>query len=471
MVFSSSIFLFAFMPLFFAVYYAAPVIAKNLVVFVGSTLFYAVTGGGLTLILLASIVFNYKCARWIGSSTDGTKQRRLVAIGVAINLLPLLVYKYVPFLLHAAVDGASLFGLRIRAELHPFIIPAGISFYTFHSISYLIDVYKRKVSPSTSVIDFGMYMISFPQLIAGPIVRYAEVVKQIRNRPVHTEQIYAGIWRFVIGLAKKIIIADSVGRISDQIFALPAQELTTSIAWLGVIAYTLQIYYDFSGYSDMAIGMGRMMGFEFPENFNQPYRSHSITEFWRRWHMTLSRWFRDYVYIPLGGNQYGAIRTYVNLFVVFLLCGIWHGAAYTFVVWGLYHGLLLVIERVLKDRFNFTPRGPLAHIVALLLVCVGWVFFRASTLDQAMHFLGVMFDVSHAGTSMFGPAFYLTPDKCVFLALGAIFAVLPIERIKPLVRGSSLLISVQTLTMLTLLIYSASLIAANGFNPFIYFRF
>ncbi len=457
------------MPLFFGIYYATPAFGRNFFVFAASTLFYAVAGGYLTLILLASIAINYCLAHVIAARERSAKQ--VLAIGIVVNLAPLAVYKYLPFMVNATGDGARLFGWHFPLALKAFVIPAGISFYTFHSISYLVDVYKRKVHPSQSLVDFGMYMICFPQLIAGPIVRYAEVAAQISSRPVSVSQVYSGIGRFVLGLAKKIIIADTVGRISDQIFALPQGELTIGLAWLGIISYTLQIYYDFSGYSDMAIGMGRMMGFSFPENFDQPYRSKNISEFWRRWHMTLSRWFRDYVYIPMGGNQRGAFRTYLNLFVVFFLCGAWHGANYTFIVWGLYHGFLLVIERVLKNRFNFAPTGLIGQCLSLVLVAMGWVFFRADSLNHAGYYLAAMFHLGTDAKSMFGPAFYLTPDKCVFMLVGIVCALAPFEKIRPRIPQGNVTVGIEIVVMLILLLQSTSMIAANGFNPFIYFRF
>jgi alginate O-acetyltransferase complex protein AlgI len=469
MVFSSAIFLFAFMPLFFGIYYLTPAFARNFFIFAASTLFYVMAGGYLTLILLLSIALNYAIGHLIAARAGQAKS--ILVAGIVLNLAPLVAYKYLPFLVGAAGDTMRLAGWNLPVHLAPFVIPAGISFYTFHSVSYLVDVYKRKVVPSNSLVDFGMYMICFPQLIAGPIVRYAEVAAQIPDRPLVVEQIYSGIRRFILGLSKKIIIADTVGRVADQIFALHSDELTTSLAWLGIAAYTLQIYFDFSGYSDMAIGMGRMMGFSFPENFDQPYRSRNITEFWRRWHMTLSRWFRDYVYIPLGGNQRGVVKTYVNLFVVFLLCGAWHGANYTFIVWGLYHGLLLVIERMLKNRFDFVPSGPVAQCFTLLLVAIGWVFFRADTLSHAIAYLKTMFHLGVHASSMFGPAFYLTTDKCVFFAAGAFFALAPFEKFLRTNRRSVGTMFLEVVAMLLLLIQSAAMIAANGFNPFIYFRF
>ncbi|HEX7936728.1 MAG TPA: MBOAT family O-acyltransferase [Paraburkholderia sp.] len=461
--------MFAFMPLFFGIYYLTPAFAKNFFIFAASTLFYVMAGGYLTLILLLSIALNFAIGQLIAARVDRVKP--ILVAGIVLNLAPLVAYKYLPFLVGAAGDAAHLAGWNLPAHLAPFLIPAGISFYTFHSVSYLVDVYKRKVVPSNSLIDFGMYMICFPQLIAGPIVRYAEVAAQIPDRPIVVEQIYSGVRRFILGLSKKIIIADTVGRIADQIFALQGDELTTSLAWLGTAAYTLQIYFDFSGYSDMAIGMGRMMGFSFPENFDQPYRSKNITEFWRRWHMTLSRWFRDYVYIPLGGNQRGVARTYINLFVVFLLCGAWHGASYTFMVWGLYHGLLLVIERMLKNRFDFVPTGPVAQCFTLLLVAIGWVFFRANTLSHAIAYLKTMFHIGTHASSMFGAAFYLTTDKCVFFAAGIFFALAPFGKFRSSTGRSVGATFLEVIVMMVLLIQSAAMIAANGFNPFIYFRF
>jgi alginate O-acetyltransferase complex protein AlgI len=317
-----------------------------------------------------------------------------------------------------------------------------------------------------------MYHTLFPQLIAGPIVRYQEVKDQISFRPITIEDVQWGIVLFCVGLAKKIIIADNVGVIADRMFSLPSDQLSFGSSWLGIAAYTLQIFFDFSGYSDMAIGMGRMLGFRFPENFDQPYRSQSVTEFWRRWHMTLSRWFRDYVYIPLGGNRAGPLRTYLNLTIVFLLCGLWHGAAFTFVIWGLWHGLLLVTERIAHNWFGWRQSGLTGWATTLILVMIGWVFFRSSSLESAWTYLGAM---AGLGATSSGPSTYLavTPDKVTFLILGAVIALAPynfgwLRTDRPV--GLSIQVS-SSLAALALFGYSASLIAANGFNPFIYFRF
>jgi len=468
MVFSSPEFLFLFMPAFFSLYYALRPAYRNAFILCASLIFYTVAAGYITLILLASILANYVIARAIAQNRANGK--RYLILGVACNLAPLLFYKYTGFLLQTLQDGSTIFGAKLNLKPPPLLLPIGISFYTFHGISYLVDVYKTKVRPATSLIDFAMYTVNFPQLIAGPIVRYVEIVGAIRERPVTVDDVWIGLTRFVIGLTKKMVLADSMGNIADRIFALPQFELTTSLAWLGIITYTLQIYYDFSGYSDMAIGMGRMMGFTFPENFNQPYRAGNITEFWRRWHMTLTRWFRDYVYIPAGGNRAGVVRTYRNLLIVFLLCGLWHGAAYTFVVWGLYHGALLVIERALKEKFGFVPSGFPGQLATFFLVVVGWVFFRSTSIGAAFQYLSVMAHLHPDPISMFSVLFYLTNNYLAFLILGMAFAFIPLERF-PRLRQTGLRQAGELAGIAALLVYDSALMAANGFNPFIYFRF
>jgi alginate O-acetyltransferase complex protein AlgI len=318
-----------------------------------------------------------------------------------------------------------------------------------------------------------MYHTLFPQLVAGPIVRYREIETRVVVRPVGADDVEQGIIRFCVGLGKKIIIADAMGIVADRMFGLGADQLTMSTAWLGVLAYTLQIFFDFSGYSDMAIGLGRILGFRFPENFNQPYRSMSITEFWRRWHMTLSRWFRDYVYIPLGGNREGWLRTYLNLFVVFVLCGLWHGAAYTFLAWGIYHGALLVIERVNRNTIGLALPASVSWPLTLLLVMVGWVFFRAKSMAEAMLMLRTMTGFGSASMPFDLDAF-ITPDKVVFLLLGLAISLLPAAneaRLSGWLHNAVAMRPVRQLGALMLFIYSSALIAANGFNPFIYFRF
>jgi alginate O-acetyltransferase complex protein AlgI len=466
MVFSSAAFLFGFLPLFLLLYFATPARWRNLTILVASLLFYFVDAGLLTLILGGSIVFNHFAGRAI-HALSGRNRKLAVAGSIAVNLVPLLYYKYWMFFLHAANDVAGQLGAPVHFAVVQVLLPAGVSFFTFHAISYVVDIHRGKVRPAGSLVDFGMYMANFPQLIAGPIVRYSEIEDVVRTRPTRWEQVNLGVFTFVLGLAKKIVLADNAGRIADAVFALPADQLNPGLAWLGAFAYAMQIFFDFSGYSDMAIGLGRMMGFEFPRNFDQPYRSRSVTEFWRRWHMTLSRWFRDYVYIPLGGNRAGPVRTLFNLLAVFFLCGLWHGAAYGFVVWGLYHGALLMIERVLKTRFDFEPAGIAGQVATFVLVTVGWVFFRAPTLPVALDHLQAM---AGLGASEVLLPFTVTPDQGVLLALAAVCAVFPVERLRGL-GAPALRQGVLASFAVVALAYSGMLIAANGFHPFIYFRF
>ena len=471
MAFSSPAFIFGFLPIFLAVYFAAPSRFRNGVILVASLLFYFTDGGALTFILCGSIVVNYWIALYFCKSS-GLARKIALAAGIAANLVPLLYYKYWMFVIQSVNDAALLLDSKAHFSVSQILLPAGVSFFTFHAISYLLDVYNHKVEPAESLVDFGMYMANFPQLIAGPIVRYSEIVDVVRDRKVRLDQIYSGLFAFVIGLSKKIILADSVGNVADSIFALPQSELTTGLAWLGAFAYSLQIYFDFSGYSNMAIGLGRMMGFEFPQNFNQPYRSQNVTEFWRRWHMTLSRWFRDYLYIPLGGNRAGLSRTLINLFIIFFLCGLWHGASYGFIIWGIYHGTLLIIERELLSRLGFAMSGWMGQAVTFLLVMVGWVFFRTSSLSVAVDYLAVMANIGTHQAAVQTMPILLGPDKVTFLLVAAVCAIFPTERLLRFMGGSGyVLVGIQGATATTLMAFSCMLIAANGFNPFIYFRF
>jgi alginate O-acetyltransferase complex protein AlgI len=349
-------------------------------------LFYAWGEGLFVLVLVASVMINYIA----GFNIEHSQKRKkwALSLGVAANLLLLFYFKYFGFFVYdiLAVN-------QFDPEKIPHL-PLGISFFTFQSISYLVDIYRKKAKPASSVWDLALYIMMFPQLIAGPIVRYATVARQIRRRTVHLNYVMNGLMFLSIGLSQKVLLANNAGSVADDIFALPLDLLSSSLAWTGSLAYTLQIYFDFAGYSNMAIGLGLIMGFKFPHNFNYPYISQSITEFWRRWHMSLSSWFRDYLHIPLGGNRHGPFRTYRNLLIVFLLCGLWHGASWTFVAWGLYHGLLLISERVLKNSvMKPAPRG-LRHLYTLLAVVVGWVLFRSETCEQAASFLSLMFFIA-----------------------------------------------------------------------------
>jgi alginate O-acetyltransferase complex protein AlgI len=477
MVFSSPSFLFLFLPLFLLSYSLVPSAWRNVLIFLGSLFFYATAAPAASLVLLASVVSNHYLAYAIALKVNGVGNsdlraaKLLLIVGVLGNLLPLIFYKYLGFFTVAVNDFSALIGIPSSMAVPQIELPPGISFFTFQGLSYIVDVYSRVIRPAGNLGDFGMYHTSFPQLIAGPIVRYIEVESKVTTRTFGVDTLYPGLILFCAGLAKKIVIADNLGSIADKVFALPADQLAPSLAWLGTVTYTLQIYFDFSGYSDMAIGLGLMLGFAFPQNFNQPYRAQNVTEFWRRWHMTLSRWFRDYVYIPLGGNQHGQLRTYLNLMAVFVLCGLWHGAAYTFVVWGLYYGILLVMERIARERFGLVPKGALGWGLTMLLVMIGWVLFRSDTIGHAMLHLKAMAGIAAVPSPIYSAAFYLTPDKIVFLFVGIFVAVVPFERLAGPISTIRQIPGLIEAAALGMFVYSCSVIATNGFNPFIYFRF
>jgi alginate O-acetyltransferase complex protein AlgI len=305
------------------------------------------------------------------------------------------------------------------------------------------------------------------------VVRYSDISHELRQRTVSVELSYEGFVRFSVGLAKKVLLANPLGQVADTVFSLDAGGLTTPVAWLGIIAYTFQIYFDFSGYSDMAIGLARFFGFHFPENFNQPYRARSVTEFWRRWHMTLSRWFRDFLYVPLGGNRKGTARTYANLFLVFLLCGLWHGAAYTFALWGLYHGALLVIERLVKNRTGFEPSGVTGTVYAFLMVTIGWVFFRSDHLGSAFRYLGTLFGrAGHSAPSLYPFRFYLQNDTLAYLLIAGFVAFVPYQRLVSRMNLASPRVRIAQGTAAMLLLLMATLgLSTSGFRAFIYYRF
>ncbi|HEY4439421.1 MAG TPA: MBOAT family protein, partial [Candidatus Elarobacter sp.] len=421
MVFSSEIFLFAFLPLVLIVYFAAPgALAKNLVLVVASLAFYAWGEGRFVVLVLFSALVNYGFALALGRIEGGaTRQRRLIlAAAIVTDLAILGWFKYAGFL---ADNLNFVLGNTIgrNVVLSQIYLPLGISFFTFHALSDVIDVYRRTNEARRNPIDVVLYFVFFPQLIAGPIVRYKDVAAQLGARTVTSALFAEGARRFVVGLAKKVLIANTLGASVDVVFAAPLATVTTPLAWFAIAAYALQIYYDFSGYSDMAIGLARMFGFRFLENFDFPYVSGSITEFWRRWHISLSRWFRDYLYIPLGGNRVTPWRVYANLLVVFFLCALWHGAKWTFVVWGLIHGTFLVLERAGWLR-RITVAPVLRHVYALAVVLFAWIFFRADSFPQALAFLTALVNPTPARTLGFDQA----ADNATLLAfaLGCFFA-------------------------------------------------
>jgi alginate O-acetyltransferase complex protein AlgI len=469
MAFSSNFFLFGFFPLVVTAYFLSPPAFRNHLLLAGSLLFYVFDAGWMVWILIGSILFNHAVARTLMHLTG--RLRYLACIGaVAVNLAVLLHYKYMSFLWGIAAYALGPAGIDLGPP--PSLeLPIGISFFTFQALSYIADVYSGTVKPARRFVDFAMYHSLFPQLIAGPIVRYVEIAGAVLHRKHTLDRTAEGICRFCAGLGKKLIIADAMGAVVDPIFQLPLGELTISLAWLGVLCYTLQIYFDFSGYSDMAIGLGKLFGFDFPENFNQPYRSRSITEFWRRWHMTLSRWFRDYVYVPLGGNRRGPWRTYLNLFVVFFLCGLWHGAGYTFIIWGIYHGALLVIERLYRNHFGTLSRGPFFWLLTLLLVMIGWVLFRSPTMSYAAVYLATLCGLVQHEEAYYGVWSFLTLDKMSVLLAGFFFALVPFERFSWRFEGRLDMIAAKGFFALAVFFYAVVVLSARSFNPFIYFRF
>ncbi len=471
MVFSSTIFLFVFLPGFLlgsALASRLGTRARNLNIVVFSLAFYVFGGGIYTAILIGSILFNWAWARFVLARAQS---RTTLAIGIAVNLLPLLAFKYLDFLFALTTQYLFRPFLSLELPVLDWFLPAGISFYTFQAMSYLIDVHRRETPPERSLLVFSAYKLLFPQLVAGPIVRYVEVRDGLHAARMSVDSFNAGIFFFGAGLAKKMLIADPIGRVVDQIYALPADQVTNLMAWVANVGYFLQIFFDFSGYSSMAIGLGLMMGLSFPDNFQQPYRAQSITEFWRRWHMTLSRWFRDYLYIPLGGNRHGAARTAFNLWLVFLLCGLWHGAALTFVAWGAYHGMLLIIERFARDRFNIAPRGLAGVVITTLLVLVGWVLFRSQDFAQAQTMLAKLAFINRTGVSVFEGSYYLRPYTITLFVAGLLLAWMPVDTWNLRSRLVGNRAAWAALFGVLLLTASIAELAASGFNPFIYFQF
>ena len=382
MVFSSSIFLLYFLPAFLLLYYLSPRILKNYVALIASLFFYAWGAPDFIFIVVASIIFDFYLVRWM-HKTQGRKKKILVGISVVSNIGLLLYFKYANFFVENLNWLLEQLGSTPIAWTN-IALPIGISFFIFQKMTYGVDVYRGTHNPLDKVSDFALYILMFPQLIAGPIIRFNEIADQLVDRRAYEtiDARLSGFFRFAIGLARKVLIANPLGEYADSVFAVDVSTLSSGTLWVGILAYTFQIYNDFAGYSDMAIGLGKMVGFRFPENFNSPYISTSISEFWRRWHMSLGRWMRDYIYIPLGGNRVSTGRMYFNLWIVFLISGFWHGAAWTFIAWGAYHGLFLIADRIFLLKF-YKKIGKLpSMVITFLIVVVGWIMFRADNIGQ-----------------------------------------------------------------------------------------
>ena len=465
MLFSSSTFLFYFLPAFLALYYLLP--WKNAVLLLASLLFYAWGEPRFVPLLLASSLLNYT----LGYLLARQRRRWLLAAGIGANLALLAYYKYLGFFSAIASALLQAGGGRPLA-LPQILLPLGISFFTFQGISYLIDVARGTVGAQKSFWTFFMYKAMFPQLIAGPIVRYQQIAAELGQRRLDNARLWLGLRLFVLGLAQKVLIANTVAAAADDLFGAAPLQLSAAAAWLGMLAYSVQILYDFAGYSNMAIGIGHMIGFSYPPNFDHPYSARSITEFWRRWHISLSSWFRDYLYIPLGGNRAGPLRTYANLALVFLLCGLWHGAAWTFIVWGAWHGLLLILERAGLGRLLAQLPWPLAQAYTLLGVTLGWVFFRASDLPHALHYLQAMAGLAGADPLAHPWQMAVQPAQWSALAIGWLLAVWPAPlRLPGRLPGRRLARLLQTLAGAAALAACAASLAAGTYNPFIYFHF
>ncbi len=457
---------------------------RNHVLFASSLIFYIWGEGEFVYLLLGTILITFLFGHLLENS-HGRNRIIFLVVGVVLNLLPLFIFKYMNFALKA-LGPILVMANRPPLPQHPLHLPAGISFFTFQAISYLVDIYRQAVPAERRLLNCGLYIAMFPQLIAGPIIRYHDIAQQLKQRIISLRGFAYGAERFVFGLAKKVLLADFLGTKADQLFSIPVHEITTGEAWLGAICFSLQIYYDFSGYSDMAIGLGSMFGFQFPENFRYPYISTSIREFWRRWHISLSTWLRDYLYIPLGGNRRGTTRTLVNLLLVFLLCGLWHGANWTFVAWGLWHGFFLVLERIMPFRQNNIFQKISGWMYAFFVVLIGWVLFRSRDMATAWQYLTAMFGNDAPTPDLFWTSF-LSNERLLTELIFGIGIAFPLH--SALVQLADRLIqrtqafppinviavsSVATFRLLlfsTLLYFVLISTAARSYHPFLYFQF
>ncbi len=499
MLFSSVTFLFFFLPFTLTLYTLAGPKGRNAVFFAASLVFYAWGEGWTTAVLLLSIVVNYGIGLAMGHRAPGhsgmdlsrppgagedsgpiRRVRRFFLIsGLIFNLGLLTYYKYADF---AWSTWSALFSAAAGPPIGPFrhAVPAGISFFTFTAISYLVDCYQGRAEAERNPTTLALYLAAFPRILAGPIVAYHEGFKELKERPIDLGRFASGIERFILGLGKKVLIANPLAGAVDQVFGLPPENLTTELAWFAILLYTLQIYFDFSGYTDMAIGVGRMFGFEFPENFNFPYVSQSIRDFWRRWHMSLSHWLRDYLYIPLGGNRCRPARNYLNLVTVFLLCGLWHGANWTFVVWGLWYGVFLMLERTRVGKFIESAPRPLRHLYALLVVGLGWVFFRSESLSQSMTFFRAMAGWGSPVPSWMSVGTLMDNEVLMALVLGLVCSVPILPTLRTLWPGrpaphgpafGSVASVGYGLFLGTVFLLACMALAGGTLKSFIYFRF
>lgn len=470
MLFSSITFLFIFLPLTLLLYYLVPFRMKNYVMLAASLIFYAWGEPVYMILMILSIILNYFCGQDIYEKRDNARAMKMsLMFGVVMNLLILGFFKYYGLLM----DTVNAI-LPIDIPYRVLALPIGISFYTFQAMSYLIDVYRKEVKPQENILYFALYISMFPQLIAGPIVRYIDIEEQLKERSINPNKFGEGAMYFIRGLAKKVVLANTFGAVYEQVAAMQMGSFSTLTAWVGAIAYAFQIYFDFGGYSDMAIGLGKMFGFEFLPNFNYPYIAKSITDFWRRWHISLSTWFREYVYIPLGGNRCTPSRHILNLLIVWMLTGLWHGAQWNFMFWGLYYGVILILEKYLWGNKIEKLPSAVQHIYAFVLVLFGWVFFFSPTLGYAGQYLKVMFGIGANGIF----------DKQGFFMIFTNWLLIVIAILASAPRGYKLLKKItgcwqseEVRAIVTCAVYIAmfllciAFLVTETYNPFLYFRF
>lgn len=468
MLFSSMTFLFVFMPLVLTIYILSKKEIRNYVLLIASVIFYAWGEPRYLAIMIITILTNYTGAILLDKYESDIKRKIVLLSTIAIDLGFLVYFKYFNFI----IDNINGYWAT-NFEFIDVVMPIGISFYTFQAMSYLLDVYRKEEKAQKDIYKLSLYIVLFPQLVAGPIVKYHDVCEQIDDRTVEFKYVIIGFKRFIMGLAKKVLIANTLAAVADKIFAQAPAQLDWGISWLGAFAYSLQLYYDFSGYSDMAIGLGLMFGFKFLENFNYPFISKSITEFWRRWHISLSTWFKLYLYIPLGGNRISPLRTYVNLFLVFLVTGIWHGASWSFVVWGAWNGLFIVIEKFLgwskdsKDKFSVAF---IRHFYGLLLIVIGLVIFRAENLTYALDYIKVLLRITtNSGIPDYD--YGINYKFALMLLVGAVLAMPICRNILYVKYEHKVLRSVINIWLFGLFFLSMVALASSTYNPFIYFRF
>lgn len=466
MLFSSMTFLWLFLPFVFFGYRLLNYKYRNAFLLLTSLLFYAWGEPKYIILMLLSIVINY-CFGMLIEKKEKHKRLTMVMC-VIFNIIILGYFKYYNLIVKSV---NALLGVKL-IETKYIALPVGISFYTFQILSYVIDVYRNETPAQTNLLQLALYISFFPQLIAGPIVKYHDINEQINNRVVTAYDTTLGIRRFIIGLGKKVLIANCMAKVVDHIFVIPGNELSTILAWTGAVCYTLQIYYDFSGYSDMAIGLGKMFGFKFRENFNYPYISVSIQDFWRKWHISLSSWFKEYLYIPLGGSKKGKTRTYINLVIVFFCTGLWHGANYTFIIWGLYHGIFMLLERaflgelLLRNRYRMVNR-----LYVVVVVCIGWVLFRCETIGEALDYIATMFSIKQPG--IWNVLEVVNVQSIAMLLMGILGCGI-IQRFKIFKYGICNIILrefAQTVLLFFLAFCCIISLVSGVYNPFIYFRF